>query len=374
MRIGVDCRVMSRPRSGIGLSLEHILAELQRMVPDHDIFLFSNREFQFSIVSPRFTKVVDHRNRRMPGTLWLQSVLPHLIRKHRIDVFLGFEHILPISVDIPTVLNINDLTWIHYPETMTPLSYWMNRLFIPASLAKCSSLVTISRYTMKTVVDAFPKVRMKPRRVIHLAGTLSGTIPGSGEEVLGRLNIREPFILTVGSFEPRKNLPALVRAYSSMNRSGLQLVMVGVSSWKTGELDKLQKRIPEAVLAEVKMLKGISREDLKRLYMQAELFVFPSLFEGFGIPLLEAMECGTPVLSSNAASLPELGGSAVCWFDPFMEGELLDTLQRLLDSPDELRRLRREGPERARLFSWRQTAEQWLQVLTDPGAQARSRS
>lgn len=368
LRIGVDCRVLSRVRSGIGLSLEFILAELAGMDTGCEFFLFSNREFDFEDGCPGFHKVIDAVHRRMPGTAWLHLVLPRLLRRHGIDVFLGYEHVVPAASGIPSVLNICDLTYLRHPETMSATSYWMNRLFIPASLRRCAAFVTISEYTMQTVLEAFPFAAGKARKVVHLAGTLGKTEPGEPREVLDRLGVCEPYILTVGSFEPRKNLPALVRAFASAVDPCHRLVMVGASAWKTEALDRLAQEVPPEALGRVMMLRGISKSDLKRLYMQAELFVLPSLFEGFGMPVVEAMECGTPVLSSKAASLPEVGGDAVAYFDPSDESDLADRLASLTGSPSERGKLGKLGLERAALFTWRNTAGQLLQVLTKAAA------
>jgi glycosyltransferase involved in cell wall biosynthesis len=372
LRVGVDCRVLSRIRSGIGLSLECILSELTQVDTGCEFFLFSNSDFNFPEQNPDFHRILDPGFRRIPGTLWLHLLLPRLLRRHSIDVFLGFEHVIPLTTRVPSVLNINDLTYLRYPETMKPVSYWMNRLFVPVSLRRCSAFVTISAFTMQTVLEAFPFASAKTRKVIHLAGTLSGTVQGEREEVLQRLGISEPFILTVGSFEPRKNLPALIMAFACTENRDHQLVMVGASAWKTEALERLKDEVPPEAFSRVRMLRGISKSDLKRLYMEAALFVLPSLFEGFGIPVVEAMECGTPVLSSCAASLPEVGGDAVAYFDPEEQYDLLKKLDMLLRSPLEMERIGRAGPARAALFTWRSTAEQWLTVIKDLAASARS--
>lgn len=370
-RVGVDCRVLSRVRSGIGLSLECILSELAQMDTGCEFHLFSNNDFNFPLGNPDFHKVLDPQFRGIPGTVWLHLILPRLLRKHSIDVFLGFEHVIPLATRVPSVLNICDLTYLLYPKTMAPVSYWMNRLFVPASLRRCAALVTISACTMQTVLEAFPFTAEKTRKAILLAGTLSKTVPGDREEVLKRLGVSEPFLLTVGSFEPRKNLPALIRAFACTENRDHQLVMVGASAWKTEALEKLREEVPPEVFSRVKMLRGISKSDLKRLYMEAALFVLPSLFEGFGIPVVEAMECGTPVLSSCAASLPEVGGDAVAYFDPAEQYDLLKKLDMLLRSREERERIGRAGHERAARFTWRKTAEQWLEVLKAAAAQER---
>lgn len=365
MRIGVDCRVLSRARSGIGLSLENILLGLQRMDSGHSFHLFSNRDFRLPIFNSRFVKVIDSRLSRMPGTLWLQTVLPGHLSRLRIDAFWGFEHIIPLWSPCSTVLNINDLTYVHYPGTMTRTSYLMNRLFIPACVRRCRGLVAISEYTWRTLTDRFPFLNERAKRVIPLAGTLGDTISSDRNTVFSKFGLSSPYILSVGSFEPRKNLPALIRAYSDLREPNLGLVLVGVSAWKSEELLRLQRELPENVVSRIRMLRGISREDLKCLYSNALLFVFPSLFEGFGIPVVEAMECGVPVLCSNTSSLPEIGGNAVCYFNPLDPDELSSKIRFIADSPGKRTELVHAGLERAKLFNWNRTAKMWLNVFRD---------
>jgi glycosyltransferase involved in cell wall biosynthesis len=368
LRVGVDCRVLAGTGGDKGPSLECLLSELAEMSTGCEFYLFSNRNFPFPQGNPDFRRILDPGVRGLPETAWLFLVLPRLLRKHRIDVFLGFEHAIHPANRIPSVLNAGDLTYLRFPETMTPLGYWTNRILVPAGIRRCAAIVTVSAFTMKTVLAAFPFAAEKIRMVIHPAGTLKKTVPGDREEVLERLGVHEPFILAMGSSGPGKNLPALISAFACTENRDHQLVMAGASDWNTDTLDKLREEIPPEAFSRVRMLKNVSKSDMKRLYMQAGLFVLPSLFEGFSIPVVEAMECGTPVLSSRAASLPEVGGDAVACFDPEEQYDLLKKLDMLLRSPLERERIGSAGPARAALFSWRSAAEKLLQVLKDAAA------
>ncbi|MFO7627118.1 MAG: glycosyltransferase family 1 protein [Candidatus Fermentibacteraceae bacterium] len=356
LRVGVDCRVLSRAGNETGLSLEYILSELAQTDTGCEFFLFSNNDFQFPPGSPDFHRVPYPGIRGLPGSAWLHLVLPGLLRKHKIDVFWGFDNVTPLNTRTPSVLTIHYLT---------------NRLFFSASLRRCTALVTVSAHTMQRVLEAFPFTADKTRKVVNMADALSKTMPGDREEVLQRLGVSEPFILTMGSFEPGNNLPALIRAFACTDNRDHLLVITGESAWKTKALEKLRADVPPEAFSRVRMLRGVSKSDLKRLYMQAALFVLPSRFEDLGTSVVEAMKCGTPVLSPGTASLPEVGGDAVVCFDPEKQYDLLKKLDSLLRSPAELKRMGRAGQAWAARFTWRNTAEQLLQVLKEAAASER---
>jgi glycosyltransferase involved in cell wall biosynthesis len=183
---------------------------------------------------------------------------------------------------------------------------------------------------------------------------------------LGRLGVLRNFILCVGSLEPRKNLKTLLQAYATYVRhhAGAEwLVVAGGGGWLSGDLAQIAAEL--GIAERVKFLGYVQEADLRVLYSAAKLFVYPSIYEGFGLPPLEAMACGAPVITSNTSALPEVVGDAALLIDPHNRGELCQAMQRVLGDDDLRMRMRRQSLARAKLFSWEQAAEETLAVYEE---------
>jgi alpha-1,3-rhamnosyl/mannosyltransferase len=235
------------------------------------------------------------------------------------------------------------------------------------SLARSRRIITISRFTRRELLELYPEV--DPGRVVvtHLGVDLEHFTNWQHEsrleEVHRRLRLPQRFVLYLGTLEPRKNLQGLVEAYCRLPRevqSDYPLVLAGMVGWKQGcfrqSLNRLRAR---GVLHEVGY---VERADVPVLMKAASVFCFPSLYEGFGLPPLEAAACGTPVLSSNTAALPEVLGDAAQYVNPFSPADISAGLLRLLNDEDLRQSLESAGPARAALFSWENCARQTLEV------------
>lgn len=363
MNIGIDARVLYRVRTGIGVSLENLLYKLQKIDNKNSYFLFSNRDFEFNIEKSTWRKIIHRGFFCRIGTLWLQLSVPFLIKKFGIDVFWGHEHVIPIPGRCRKIVTIHDLAYIYYPESMLLTNYFINRFFIPMSIRESYKIITVSHATESTIVDNFKKIKRDKIHVIHNGPSFNMHNVSSDESLLREYSIESPYILTVSSIEPRKNIVTLLTAYKMMGRDDVKLVIAGGFGWKKkGFLKFLSKN--RDIEKNLVLLSHFKPEKLYSLYKNAMLFVFPSLFEGFGIPVLEAMSAGTPVISSNASSLPEVGGAAVVYFNPKNPEELAKKMGELIDNPLLREKYSRFGKERSKEFSWEKSAEKLLQVLT----------
>jgi glycosyltransferase involved in cell wall biosynthesis len=184
------------------------------------------------------------------------------------------------------------------------------------------------------------------------------------EGIKRKYGISKKYILFVGTIEPRKNLLRLLSAFEKLKNKfkEYQLVIVGQIGWMTEKFFEKLKNLPENVKRDIILTGYIPREDMVFLYNGCELFIYPSLYEGFGIPVLEAMSCGVPVITSNVSSLPEVGGDACVYVNPYDEEDILYKMEKVLSSEELKNEMSKKGLERAKLFSWEKTAEKTLKV------------
>jgi glycosyltransferase involved in cell wall biosynthesis len=250
------------------------------------------------------------------------------------------------------------------PETSTTLEKWIYRYWLPHILPKVEAVITISEQSRRDITKYLP-VEPEKVTVTKLAASRNFLVMPDDEviPVLKRHQISYPYILYVGSIEPRKNLLRLLEAYRQLRlwSTKWRLVIIGARNyWKSSPV---MDHVAEFGLEQCVRFTGyVPDEDLPALYNGADLFVFPSLYEGFGLPVLEAMACGTPVVTSNSSSLPEVAGDAALLVDPYDVEAIAAAMVRVLADPDLAEALRQKGLRRAGEFTWERTARETIAV------------
>lgn len=291
-----------------------------------------------------------------PGGWWYpRAPTPDAVLRG-LDVFHGCDFFWPPPNPVPSVVSVLDATTIIHPETHR----WLNRVRDAKKLrwaARADRVIAISQATACDIAEhtSIPADRID---VAPLAcGTVDGAFRDTSTGVLARYGLAKVrYVLSVGTAEPRKNLVRLVRAFERLpdTFADVNLVLAGGTGWKCRELDRAIRRSPARM--RIRRVGFVPAAALPAIYAGATVFAYPSLYEGFGLPLLEAMAAGTPVLTGNRSSLPEVAGGAALLVDPFSEADIQHGLERLLGD-DRLRTsLAERGRRRARSFTWEQTA------------------
>ena len=291
---------------------------------------------------------------------------PYWLFRDRPTSYWGPAHRLPAIKPHRTrcVVTIHDVCWKRYPETMHPLSYLADAAFMPSAIKRADVVVAVSHATAEDIAHFWPsaisRIRVIPLGVDHDWFDISNTDNQSDPfSEFGR------YFLSVGTIEPRKNIVRVLKAYASLavrDPSCPSLVIVGKMGWGSDSPLVLARSL--GVAHRVVWLRSASDDQLKHLYRQAVALVFPSLYEGFGLPALEAMAAGTPVITSNRASLPEVVGNAALLVDPLRVDDIREAM-RALASDDALRAgLIERGIERAGQFSWENTSSRMLDVFS----------
>jgi len=261
------------------------------------------------------------------------------------------------------LVTIHDVIPYIYPETSTKLDWLIYRFWLPLIVQRLDSIITASEHSKMDILRYLP---VKPENITVIPEAASPIYqPLSSTEVehtLSRHRINFPYILYVGSIQARKNLTRLLEAFAQVRHwaQKWKLVIVGAAQWKYASVFETLEQLQ--LTSNVHFTNYVAESDLPALYNGASLFVFPSLYEGFGLPVLEAMACGTPVITSNCSSLPEVTGEAAILVDPVDTNAIALAMRRVLEEPDLARTLKEKGIARAQQFSWKQTARRTAQV------------
>lgn len=314
--------------------------------------------------TPYFTYKVVHGS-----FMWSQFFLPFELFRNkftdkRIDVFFSPAHYAPRIAPCPTVVTIHDVAYLHYPDEFLKRDLYQLQNWTRYSINNASKVISVSKTTKKDVMS-FYKIPEKKIEVVYNGFEKEiddEAIPSDMSEIDRK--IISPYILYVGTIQPRKNIIALIRAFSLLHKTnpGLNLVITGKKGWL---FDQIFKEARELYLENKIIFTGyVSDEELVYLYRKAFCFVLPSFYEGFGIPVLEAMSFGCPVVSSFSSSLPEVGGEAALYFDPADYKDLADKLNMLASSVKLRQELIRKGKERIKQFSWHTCAEETLKIIS----------
>lgn len=308
------------------------------------------------------------------GVLWQQLELPRLLERHGADLLWSPLQTLPVmraargpdGGEIPAVVTVHDLTVVLYPETHRLKVRWSQLPFLGRSLARARRIVAVSEATARDLRFHFPdtaeRIRVVPEGVDPVFRPASEP---EREAIREELGAPDGYLLYVGTLEPRKNVETLLSAWERLHddrEDAPPLLLAGGEGWHNRAL---RRRLTELEPHGVRHLGRVEPERLVRLFQGAKAFVYPSLYEGFGLPPLEAMACGVPVVASTASSLPEVVGDAGLLVPPRDSGALAAEVGRVLDDPELARELGARGRERAARFTWERAADEMASVFRD---------
>jgi glycosyltransferase involved in cell wall biosynthesis len=301
-----------------------------------------------------------------PFSLRQQWVMPRLLRHLEADVYHSSYYLMPYLPGVPTVLTIYDLIPMLFPEYSTARARLLFRLTTSLALRAASHVILISQATRRDLLAAY---RFSPEKltVIPLAAdpAFRPASPHEVESVRRKHDLPEDYVLYLGSNKPHKNLVRLIDAFSRIARHTPRIALVIAGAWDPC-YPQARRRVAALELERsVHFLGPVAEEDLRALYSGATAFVFPSLYEGFGLPVLEAMACGTPIACSDASSLPEVAGDAALYFDPTDVEAIAWAFSEILTDPALRENLRAQGLNRASEFSWEQTGQETLDLYRE---------
>jgi glycosyltransferase involved in cell wall biosynthesis len=366
LRIAIDAHSVGTKLGGnesYAVNLIEALAQIDH-VNNYTIYVTTNEARER--FSDRWSNFKVRLTRPHTPLIRIPLTLSAELRKHPVDV-LHVQFTAPPFCPCPVVVSIHDLSFEHLPQTFNRRSRTQLRLTVRHSARRATRILSLSQHTRGDIIETYG---IEPERIdtIPLAAPDHfGPVTDNRElqRVRHTYGIEGDYILAVGSIQPRKNLARLVRAYASLRGGGSadklpKLVLAGKCAWL---YDETLRALTETGVGDAVVLTGYVPEgDLPALYSGALCFIYPSYFEGFGLPPLEAMKCGAPVIVGNRTSLPEVVGDAALAVDPFDVGGIAVAIEALINNSELRRELSLKGQERASQFTWRETARRTLAV------------
>jgi glycosyltransferase involved in cell wall biosynthesis len=369
MRIGIDARPLSRQRTGIGNYIQGLVELLPRVAPQHDYLLYSNRSIDLPSPEGAFHHRIDKAFGWCPGSFWLLGRGAHLARRDAVDVFWVTDPILPprIPTGVLKVVTVYDLVWLRCPETTTRYVRLVQSMCARKAVADADCVVVISRSTQDELIQSLGVPREKTKLVYPgVAERYRPQDQATAADYISRkYGVPMRYMATVGTVEPRKNLKLLVEVLRILKSDGqldCLLLVAGASGWKNSPLFR---QIQAAGLTEneIRFLGYVPDEDMPLFYAGAQVFLFPTLYEGFGLPPVEAMACGTPVIASNSPCMPEVLGEAAI-LEPLTGPERFAAAIRRVLADDQVHEtLRAKGIQRAQSFRYETSVKQLLEIF-----------
>lgn len=371
LRIGIDFTSASRERAGIGRYARELIRALARLDQTNRYTLFVPRDAHDELLNnpwaPNFAIKRGPFTERLFAAMWHRARVPLPIETFTgaVDVFYSPDFLLPPTRAKRTIVTVHDLSYVRVPECFpAPLLNYLNAA-VPHALKRADLIFADAASTQRDLHEVY-SIPLERIRVLY-SGVDERFRPQVPEE--SRARVREltggkPYLLSVSTIQPRKNYARLIDAFARLvgdaraQIADAVLVIAGSKGWMYEEVFESVRRFDLA--KRVIFPDFFSDADLPALYAGATLFVYPSLYEGFGLPVAEAMACGAPVVTSNASSLPEVAGDAALYFEPRDVNAMAQAMQRALNDEALRADLRAKGLEQAKMFSWEKAARELL--------------
>lgn len=366
MNIGINTRLLlPNNLEGIGWFTYEVVKRITQAHPEHQFYLFFDRKFD-----PKFNfgdnchPVVLHPQARHPilYKIWFNYSIPKAIKKHKIDLFFSPDGFLSLKTNIPQIPVIHDLNFEHIPEDLPSKHTNYYKQYMPQYARVAKSIITVSAYSKKDISETYNI----PLDRIHVAynGASEAFQPISNEDAQKQREIytnRKPYFVYVGALHKRKNIARMLTAFDqfiSETKSDLNLVIIGERLFKSPDIDDAFEKMRNQ--SKVKFTGRLEQTELAKVVAASSGMVYISYFEGFGIPVLEALQCGVPVLTSNKTSLPEVGGDVALYCDPFDLESIKNGMVELSKSTTSSEELLQQASK----FSWDITAEKVWEIIS----------
>lgn len=374
MRIGIDFTSAARERAGIGRYTRELIRALSQRDHASQYVLFVPRDAHSALLQfdwpENFSIARVPLTERVLAALWHRARVPVPVETFigAVDLFYSPDFLLPPTRARRTIVTVHDLSYVRVPECFPePLLRYLNRA-VPQALQRADLILADAESTKQDLADVYC---VPPEKIqVLYSGVDTRFRPDVAEEAKSRvraLTHDKPYLLSVGTIQPRKNYVRLIEAFGQLaaqfvtRNSQLQLVICGGRGWMYDQVYQTVERL--ALRERVLFTDFVSDNDLPALYALATLFVYPSLYEGFGLPIAEAMACGAPVISSTSSSLPEVAGDAALYFDPYDVDALAEAMHRALSDESLRANQRAKGFAQVKKFSWEKAARELRQHL-----------
>lgn len=358
MKIAINTRFLLKGQlEGVGGFTYQVVQRLVERHPEHEfIFLFDRPYAEEFIFAKNVTPVVLFPPARHPilWYLWFEWAVVRALKKYEVDVLFSPDAYLSLRSSVKTVMVVHDIAYVHYPDQIPFLFKKYHQRFVPRYLQRADTIATVSNYTKQDLIQHFPNIKHKI--VVTCNGCKPDFLPldaATCQSVRTQYAEGQAYFFYIGSINPRKNVHRLIAAFDQFkqqSQSPIKLLIGGRFGWQTGEVKTAYEEAEYK--DDIVFLGYISDEELPRLMGAALALTYVSLFEGFGVPLLEAMQCGVPVITSNLSSMPEVAGEAGLLVNPHSVDDIAKKILRIFKEEKLRKDLIEKGKEQAKRFTW----------------------
>jgi glycosyltransferase involved in cell wall biosynthesis len=361
MRFAVDAHAIGQHLTGNETYVRNLLNCFAALDRESDFVAYLSRENAFREVPERFQK----RRVAVNPFLRLGFGLARALHEDRPSL-LHVQYTAPLFCPVPVVVSVHDVSFLEYPEYFTTFRALQLRWTVKRTVQSAAAVLTPSEFSKRQILKAYA---LDEEKVIALPNGVSSAFHAAGRvtsqrNAQSKFGFQFPFVLTVGDLQPRKNHLGLIRAFEQLLRTfphlPHHLVIVGKETWYAPHIRAAARK--SAVSDRIHFTGFVDDSQLHRLYGACDLFVYPSFYEGFGLPILEAMACGRAVACSNTSAMPEVADSAAILFNPSSEQDLVLAMRDLLLNPELRQRMERLGLQRAAMFNWQNNAAKTLDL------------
>ncbi len=369
MKIAINGTYIQEQASGLGVVTDNLIAELMNCEPEQgfNFALYSHadrlkKRYRDRIISVTAALSPDRGfSGHIKRLLWYQTILNWQLQRHKIALFFSPASEGTIFPSVPQIITVHDLIPLKYPE-LSPKWQYYYRYILPAILKQCCKIICISQHTKKDLITSY-QIDPDSIQVVYNGYDRDLFFPQPNRKILEKYNL-ERYLLYVGDMRFYKNLGRCLAAFDRLPCKDCQFVITGKKDdFFYPEIKRQTEQL--AAKERIVFLDYVPTADLPGLYSMAQGLVFASLYEGFGLPVLEAMACGCPVIAANCTSIPEVGGDSVFYIDPYDVDSIARAMYQILTDAQLRDRLSERGKQRAKLFSWNKTARGVLQVFED---------
>lgn len=365
----------TRHQSGIGYYTENIIRSVIELDQNDEFSIVANLFATNKLPKVKISSTTKNYNykliRFLPGKVWNQlikrRVLPpvNVLLKDTPDVMVNFDFVrLPVSKKVKTLTVIHDLAFLHYPEFVQSRNLARLKKFVPLAIKKSDRIVAVSEFTKSDIVKSY---NVDPQKIDVVSNAVNHKVffpQKLKPSVQKKYNLPNDYTLFIGNIEPRKNILGIIEAFGKLPtqlQAKHPLVLVGGKGWNDEGISEALNN--SSAKEHIVRVGYVDDDDLAQVYAGAQIFVFPSFYEGFGLPVLEAMASGTPVITSKVSSLPEVGGDAVLYVDPKKSTTIAEAMKKLLQNSELQKTLIKKGIAHSKQFSWEQSAGQMLHAI-----------
>ncbi|NCC72541.1 MAG: glycosyltransferase family 1 protein [Sphingobacteriia bacterium] len=379
MKIAVNTRLLLKGKlEGIGWFTYENLKRITTQHPEHEFYFLFDRQYDEEFIfSKNITPMVIFPQARHPFLyyIWFEHAIPRALKKTGADLFFSPDGYLSLRTDVPSMNVFHDLNFEHYPKDLPYVERRFYRHYFPEYAHKALRIATVSEYSKKDIVNLYGVDKDKIDVVFNGANESFHPVDEEVKKTTReRFSSGNPYFLFVGSLHPRKNLARLFPAFDQFretNDQGIKLLIVGEKKWWTEAIENAYEQMK--FKSDVIFTGRLEVSQLHQVIASALAITYVSYFEGFGIPILEAFYCNTPVITSNVTSMPEVAGDAALLVDPMSITSIAEAMTKMAGDENLRNRLIEKGRERSKMFSWQKSSERLWQSIETALLQSKKR-